>query len=739
MPPRDHRQGRFIALGCAVLLAACAGQRAVPPSQGPPDQLQWAGTGVRPWIETDAVVVIDNQILAKHLRSALTRLNPIEGLQIRSIDLLFSGQAIGMALTAGQTTTGGEARDVVLEGAIDLSFNGAGITWFPVVHRLTPVVGDAGVDETDLVRRVNSELARQIVLERTNRLGLGLSTPQSLTLGAGLPGLGDVTASQRFVLPGAFTVAASRMAIGPRSTSFALDLEFVEGISHCAPDVSISRSAFTREIVNREPRRIEPRIDAAAAGWHYFTEVSEARRNMTLVHYWFADGRAVGITELPVEPSARWRTWSSLPVSPAIAENIEVFAADRDTGCILDVGQIKTAPAGGGRAEPRESFEEITRSFPSAGKRPRPATVELSRAALAEAVNSATADARFAVRMGLDEPQGRPLAGFISSLVGSDFNCEWRDCSVRTECAVDFSRCQRRQDTRECTTCLFRNPLNDRCVSERVDAGCAARKASLNARYAETWEACMAQEESVQRACQERGQEALEVCERRARQFQSACAVNREALDGHEGRIADINGEARTTGGVTLVYSGLQAAGDFERLKGQLFVEPDLALSGGLEVSADEALGALGECIDAWDAAFQVRVDRAQPPRRLAGNVYGTDSEFTVAWPGITVPLSLSRGLLEDILENTPEPFAACSIGLEPGQLGARASGEDGLLLRGLLPLDVQPGPASIELPQVTARLAGTDFAGRASARQLHVLYELQESNAPRESGAQGE
>ena len=739
MPLRDHRQARLIAFGCAVLLAACAGQRPLPPSQAPPDQSQLPETGARPWIETDAVVVIDNQILADHLRSALTRLDPIEGLQIRSIDLIFSGQAIGMALAAGHTSGGGESRDVVLEGEIDLSFNGAGLTWFPVVHRLTPVVGDTGVDESDLARRVNSELARQIVLERSNRLGLGLSPPKSLTLSAGLPGLGNVTASQRFVLPGAFTVAASRMAIGPQSTSIALDLEFVEGISPCAPDVSISRSALAREIVNREPRGIEPRIDAGAAEWHYFTEVSGARRNLTLVHYWFADGRAIGITELPVEPSARWRTWSSLPVSPAIADHIEVFAADRDTGCILDVGQIKTAPAGGGRAEARESFEEISRSFPSAGGRPQPATAELSRSALAEAVNAATADARFAVRMDLGEPQRQPLGGFLDSLAGLDFNCEWRDCSVRTECTVDFSRCQRRQETRECITCLFRNPLNDRCVSERVDADCEALKASLNVRYAEAWEACMAREESAQRVCEERGQEAAEVCERTAQQYQTACAVSREVLGDHEGPVADITGEARTTGGVTLVFSGLQAVGDFERLKGQLFVDPDLALAGGLKVSADEALGALGECIDAWDGGFQVRVDRAQPPRRLAGDVYSTESELTATWPGITVPLSLSRGLLEDILESTPEPVSACSIGLEPGQIGARASGEDGLLLRGLLPLDVQPGAASIALPQVTAQLAQTDFAGRARAGQLHVVYELQESNAPGGGGAEDE
>lgn len=734
MPLRPVCHGNLIVLGLGLLLTACAAlqrQPGPPPESGTPDA---APATTRPWIETDAVVTIDNELLADHLRAAMEDLDWGDGIGISGVEVAFSDAGIGLAIDVRPVGEDGSHGAQRLIGEVYLTFSGTGLSWFPRLHHAEPGPAENGPQPPDLVRLAQSRLVQQLILPRENRLGFRLAPAQALTIAAALPGLGQVSAEQQFVLQGAFSVADQRMKIDNRTTTLALDLEFIEGLSHCDSDVSISRAAFARRVVNREPRDIEAQLDPGASQWHYFTEVSDARRNLTLVHYWFADGRAVGVTELPVEPSARWRTWSSLPVLPGAADQVEVYVADRDSGCILDAAHLESSRA---LREPaaRESFDAITGGFATAGDRPQAATVELSRMALAEAFNLATAARRFPVRMEVANAPTQPISGFIDSLVGLDFQCQVRDCSLPTDCRADFAQCQRRQDTRNCATCLFRNPLNDRCVSERIDADCEARRAALNERYGAAFDSCIAGQETARQACELRGRDALEVCEQKARQEAAACGASRELLVRREAPLATLAGEAGPTGSVSLVFAGLQAAGNLERLKGELLVEPDLALAGRLDFSAEAGLAAVGQCIDGWDAPFQVRIDRPQAPRRLAGDFRDGAEELSVAWPGITLPLGLSRGPVAEILANRQQ-VAPCAIGLTPTEIGSRAGGESELLLRGLLPVDIQPGPVRIALSPVQAELGGRPYSATADGRSSNIRFDLKKSPAAEHGGA---
>jgi len=684
------------------------------------------------WLETDAVVTLDSETLGQHLRDVLVTAGADETFSFHDVNLNFSGTAIGLDISATLLAEDGRRHEAQLEGDIMLSFSGDGLSWFPHIDRLIPESSESDFDAEAWRRRINTRFALRIVIDRNDELGFRLEPPDEIALGAGLPGLAVSRAEKRFPLQGAYTVAASMVNAKPERTAIALDLEYVAGISHCKADFSVSRSTFAGRITNREPRDVKRQLNPEARDWYYFTEVADARRDLTLVHYWFADGRAVGIAELPVEPSARWRTWSTMPIEAGTARNIEVFAADRETGCIVDAGHIESVPlegpvgaSGGGPDASDQAFRNVTRTFPAARETPGIAVAEFSRTIVAESLNQSLAQGRFALNFETVKSDMRPIRASLDSLAGAEMQCPARDCSVETRCRVDFSRCQRRQDTRDCITCLFRNPLNNRCMSERVDQECEANKARNNDQYETDWEACMTREESAQKSCETQAREAVSTCKQQAEEYLAACEDNRKAIDAHTGPVARVSGQSATSGRLSLRYSGLEMVGDLARLKGLLVIDPELSVDLDLHFQPGPGLGALGPCIAEWNGTFSTRLDIAQQPARVAGAVVESADGLTADWPGMTVPLSMNRGPLETLLIDRPELLSACRLTLSPTQIGERVSGEDGYFLRGVMPLDVQPGDARISIPPLKAEFDGRQYEAAPVLDQRCLRYEL--------------
>ena len=721
-----------LTMGLILMVSGCAmlERPEAPPEPQAPVEVEDEVRSVAGWIETDAVVTLDSEALGQHFRNTLIASGSDESVTFRDVQLNFSGDRIGLDVAALLAIDRGEILDARLEGDILLSFSGNGLNWFPYIEHLSAESAPSDFDAEAWRRRVNTQFALQIVIDRKDSLGFPLQPPNGIELAAGLPGLTASGVQKRFPLQGAYTVAASMVNARADRTAIALDLEFVAGISHCQADFSISRSTFAGRIVNREPRDVQRQINPEARAWYYFTEVAEARRNLTLVHYWFADGRPVGISELQVEPSARWRTWSTMPIEAATARNIEVFAADRESGCIVDAGHIEALPvespgnAADGASE--DAFRQVSRGFPAAGEAPEVAVVEYSRTTVAEALNQSLARGRYALIFESLKGEKRPVQASLDSLAGAEIQCPARDCSVETRCRVDFSRCQRRQDTRDCTTCLFRNPLNNRCMSERVDEDCEAARARNNDQYETDWEACMAREESTQKSCEAQAQSAVDTCRQQAEAYLAACDDNRKAIAAHSGPVAAVAGHSSTAGRLALRYSDLEVVGDLARLKGLLVIDPELSVDLNLQFQPEGGLGALGQCIAAWNGAFTTRLDNAQQPARVAGPVMDTDGSLTASWPGMTVPLRMNRGPLEALLLDRPELLSACRLGLSPLQIGDRVSGEDGYFLRGVMPLDVQPGTARIAIPPMKAGFDGRHYEAAPVMDQRCLRYELE-------------
>lgn len=593
--------------------------------------------------------------------------------------------------------------------------------------------------ETDAVVRISNPAGGS---EPGPRLVIGPLLPGEIALSASLPGLSDELSAGRYPLEGAFTVAASMTLVEPAHTTVALDLEYVPGISHCETDFSISRSAFARRIVDREPRDALPQIDHGAREWHYFTEVAGARRSLTLLHYWFADGHPVSITELPVEASARWRTWSTMAITPGAARQFEVFAVDRDSGCIAgrDIIRVQPAPLAGesgGESGPTDrheavagyqaQFRRLTADFPATRGRQDVGVIELSSAFLAVALNQALSGARFPLDFTLPETTERPVSGALVAFAGTGDPCEMRDCRVQTECQVDFSRCQRKQDTRDCRICLFRNPLNNRCMDQRVDTDCEARKDSLNARYEIEWKTCMAREEAAQRECVSPDREAIEDCERKAREDRAACRQNWDVLRQTPGPFVEVTGQHRVEGRLSLVYSDLQIVGNLATLKAQITVEPEMEVVGELSLVPTRDLPPVAGCGWSGHEAFTSRIEGPQPSRRVAGAISETGDALSANWAGMTLPLMMTSGPLEAVYSGQSERFSSCQLGLTPDHLNRMATGEDGLFLQGLVPVDVLPGPASLAAPVISVRFGEREYKAKPAFREGQLRYELEE------------
>lgn len=714
-----------LAMGLALLLGGCATPQ--PSGRNPADIHAAFSASPAHWVETDAVVTISNPVIATEVRNAILEA-PLPP-ELAFSDVQVSARSGALALHIEGQIGAGEAPPTAVRfnGYIMLSYASSGLSWRPVIESVEGEGAIAPDDATAWVMRANNVLASQVVAGQRNHLGLRLQPPSAVALRAGLPGLGLEPRTQSFPVDGAYTVAASMVHTDAGQSVVALDLEFVDGLSYCASDFSIGRAAFATEIRDREPRNLVAHAPASVRPLHYFTEVSETRRPFTLVHYWFADGRAVDVTELPVEPSARWRTWSSLPAVAGTARHIEVFAADRDSGCILSADHIQVAPATGISAS---QFNLATSGFTTTLPGKSPAGVELSRVTVADTLNKSLRGARFALQFETPIAVEQAMSGALLVRDAANLQCAPPDCSVKTECPVDFSRCTRMQDSRECTTCLFRNPLNNRCISEQVDSACEARKTTLNERYSREWEACMAREESAQAACQERGQEAIEVCETRAAQFVQACTANQQVLQAHNGPVAVVSGEGRAQGTLAIAFSELQVSGDMAALKGMAGLAPNLEADGTLAFAPGDGLGSLADCIGQWSAPFQSNFDRPQATRRLAAPLGFADGTLSSAWPGLTLPLAMNRGPVESILSDQPAHFANCMPGLEADDTSVQATGSDDLLLRGILAVDVVDAAAHIALPAVSFTAGGAAYS--ADALAAGWLYRYAMEPAPR-------
>jgi hypothetical protein len=319
---------------------------------------------------------------------------------------------------------------------------------------------------------------------------------------------------------------------------------------------------------------------------------------MTVIHYWFSEGQLVAVKELEVGTSERWRTWSARGTEATETKNLEVLVVEKESGCILHSEALRSfepeppvtdadkVQAKQTFADLRESFDARINGFTIFETKPTVAQVETRRTFLGDVLQRALAD--LSLEAGIDGSAMIPLQ-FTSGLQPfetGDIICERRKCPAPPGCKASIADCKRLRDTRDCSSCLFRNPLNNRCVSEAIDPVCEAARNRQNARYDNERASCIANAEASKLECDQLNAQALRSCQIEAGFEGSVCESIKTSMQELENGapLAKANASVKPSGTIAAVFSNFRIEGDLEGLKLDLTLKPDLQLDGKLKV-----------------------------------------------------------------------------------------------------------------------------------------------------------
>lgn len=738
-----------LVCGCAVL------ERTLPSTEASPVQIQRVTESydsLRELDTVDAYIKLNNSLLGARIREALTeQAAGTEDLEFNRLRVRFADQLISLDATLQIANGLDEPLQAALGGDIVLTFSGKQLNWLPRFNSLRiPESGfiykgksypQATAElEKALLNRANKEIADAVIVLGRNVVGIDTLPLGRIEVGVALTNFHDVASTNTHALGGVFTVAGSSILIEPAVTSIAADLEFIPNISDCPADLDVSRSAFVREIRNREPFGITRWFDGQAAVGHFYTEISGATRSAAVVHYWFADGRPVHLEELPVEPSYRWRTWSSMTIDPKLARHWEVVVVEKETGCILHSLAIRANPSFKADAEDdpveparyadfRDEFEQRVATFPILGERPDVALIEIPRPFLRDALDASLKDIQILVDLDVRNLPTQEFPAILRPFRVDDITCEERECHSQRVCETGFSRCTRQRDTRDCSTCLFRNPLNNRCVNEGTDPICEAARTAQNQKYDTAHTACVEREASARRDCERLRTQEIRSCEIEAASAQSACAAGREAAEkfSDAARFAEVSLGVKTKGGFAAVFSGFQIEGDLAGMRQRMGFGAALEVSGVIRFAPDRKLGPLADCINAWQKSFDAVVVLPQSATGMIGTIRPTQSAFVTDWTGYVVTASIAPTPLEALFVENPRLLADCQIGLTVGEVAAAIAGPGSGYVAGRYDLEIQPAPSRIDLARASVTMGDDVFTATPELSRTYLKYEVRD------------
>ncbi len=738
-----------LVFGCAVL------KEGQPPTGTSPiedNRVSQALASLRDLEQVDVYIKLNNNPLRKRIQDELkARASETTDFQITRIRVRFARQVIAIEATMQIANGFDEPLGAKLNGDAILTFSGNQLNWLPRFDRLK--VSDSGFEfegqtyseatgelEDMLLQRVNSEVADAVIVAGRNVVQINPLPLGQIEVGAALTNFPGVASTSTHALGGVFTVTNSSILVERGTTSIAADLGFIPNISDCPADLQVSRSTFASQIINREPVGITRLLDEKIAVSHFFTEISGATRPTAVVHYWFADGKPVELEELPVEPSYRWRTWSSMSIDPKLASNWEVIVVEKETGCILHSLAIRTDPAIRPVPEEpatdpasfstfREEFEQRVSGFSILGERPDIALIEIPLPFLRDALHASLKDIQIVVDIDTGDLPTQRLSGSLQPFSDADIVCSERECRALRECDSGFTQCTRQRDTRDCTTCLFRNPLNNRCINEGIDPICEAARTAQNVRYERARSACLEREATAGQDCERLRSQEIRSCEIEAESRRSACEAGREMVQDYSdaGAFAGVFLDMKTTGRFTAVYSEFEIEGDLERIRQSLDFGAALKLSGTIRFAPKTELGPLAVCMNAWQKSFDGIVVLPQLANNMIGTIVPTQTALVTTWTGQVVTASISPSPLEAMFVENPNLLANCHIGLTVGKVAASITGANSEYVAGRYPFEIQPSPSRIDLATASVVFGDKVFKAMPELSSTHLKYEVRD------------
>lgn len=702
--------------------------------------------------QVDAFIKLNNKPLQKQIREELTaQAAQTDDIEFSKIRVRFARQAITIEATLLIDQGPDNIFSAITNGDIILTFSGNQLNWFPHFDQVRVSDSDfsaKGISSAEarnefeelILRRINRDIADTVIVLGKNAVQISPLPLGQIEVGAALTNFPEVAATNAHTLGGVFTVAGSTILIEPDVTSIAADLGFIPNISECPADLKVTRSTFAREIRDREPIGVTRLLNDKKASSHFFTEITGATRSTAVIHYWLADGRPVQLEELAVEPSSGWRTWSSMTIDPTQARNWEVIVVEKETGCILHSLTVRTDPdisptLENSSADPisfvefRDEFEQRVTGFSILDSRPDIALIEIPRPFLRDALHASLKDIQIIVDFDIKDSPTQRLSGNLQPFSVDDIVCAERECEPQRECDTGFTQCTRQKDSRDCTTCLFRNPLNNRCVNEGVDPICEAAKAAQNSHYETARSICMSQEAIARQDCERLRSQEIRGCEIEAATEQSACEAGRESVQQYSDAdsFAEVSLNMKASGVLAAVFSDFEIEGDFASIRQNLRFSAALDLSGEIRFAPRMELGPIASCIDAWQKPFEGVVVLPQLANNMIGAITVTETALFTDWTGHVVTASISPTPLEAMFLENPNLLADCQIGLSVGKVATAITGANSKYVTGSYHFEIQPMPSRIDLGMASVTYGEEVFEARPELSTTHLKFDVED------------
>ncbi|MGB7451976.1 MAG: DUF2914 domain-containing protein [Lysobacterales bacterium] len=712
-----------------------------------------AGLAVLALEDVDTLIKLDNDWLAQQFAAVLKAQSALGGVyRFDKIKTVFKNQYIHLRTIVEIKDEKGNTISAALSGDILLNYSGNGLEWRPRFNQLqirsknftfsgrSYNEPDAELTQTTL-QNLNAVLVKAVIENDSNTIPLNPVPLGKIQLGASLPGFTESNAETTQSLRGVFMIAGSAVLIDSSVTSIALDLAFIPDLSTCPADVTVSRAEFVKDIASREPVDIAGDINNPADVGYFYSEIAGAKRPLTIIHYWFADGLPMVVEELEVGPSERWRTWSSKGGTNSNAAQWEVLVVEKESGCILASKSIHTLESETpitrvSQDQARQTFTELqnafsgrTSGFSINNDKPGIALIEVRRPFLQDVLQASLSDLSIDAEFDSSGFSVLPFSAKIQSFDAENVMCERRVCSPTPVCKTSLTQCKRIRDTRDCSSCQFRNPLNNRCVSEAVDPLCEAARNRQNARYEEERRICVTRAENEKRECDRLNAQVFSSCRIEAGFEESTCESVKSGLKAIKRGtpLALFNTQAHSTGKLSVNFSNFIIKDDLAGLMLDMSLQSGLQLDGKLNFKPVNNKLPLAKCIAEWSVPFSSRFAGAPVINSMLGKLEQEPGMLTAYWSGIGITIEAQPSPLESIFVGNPQLLANCHIGLTVSDVEQAVAGGDAAFFRGQTDLIIQAIPTKIHLAPASIQFGNKVYSANANLTAQHLQYDIRE------------
>jgi len=375
----------------------------------------------------------------------------------------------------------------------------------------------------------------------------------------------------------------------------------------------------------------------------------------------------------------------------------------------------------------KDEFEIRTAGFFISEEKPAIALIEIRRPFLREALQVSLADIDMDAEFEAADLSFPIFSALLQPFDANSIMCERSDCTSPPTCKADLAQCKRLRDTRDCSSCVFRNPLNNRCASEETDPVCVSERSLQNTRYDAERAACITKAEGLKRECDDTSAQSLLSCQLESDNDYSSCESARRSIKNlaSGASLASISAQTKASGRLVANFSNFRIEGDLKRLKLDMGLKSDLQLKGKLRFNPGDHTRPLANCIADWNAPFSSRFITTPTVNNLISNFEFSSGELTANWSGFGMAVHAEPSPIASILVNKPRLLTRCNIGLTMDTVKRALEGDDAEFFLGQLNLEIQPLPTTIHFTPATITLGNHVYSGTARLSNRNLRYEI--------------